>query len=520
MGFFIDRLTRRLDTSTAWPLPEDDDIWDAIDLWIALRESDHRYLEDYVDWDTDGTGRRYMIDPLAPKIGEAFASLQYGHLPEIIPANDADKQRLQDLVEDNQLGSELQRMVHIRSSEGQVWWRWYLDHQAADHPLLEWHSRQAVTTYWRGKKLRACAFITRLDPIEEGTGNVNTSIAWRWLELHDDEHVENALYRGTDRTLGERVDLTEHPETETLRDLPWAHGMGTMIAGRIVNRYGVNYREGVSDLDGIEDFLLALNESVAIAHENTRLAGKKRVVAPESALDENGQLPAHSEVLVAEAVSDSAALGEEGKTQGAAAAFKVIEYSYDAQPMIAYQDNLAVKALTRIGITPQFVGIPVEGEGSAETGVALRLRLIPAVNAGNDRAQDTDSRLPRILELGQRLDAAQPDQDGNGLIGGFGRSWAAPEEAPSIDRGSALPEDQTEETDRHAAAVTAEIESRQTAIERMNPDWDEKRVTEEMSRLAAEQKLFGSGGLASLLRDSTNTGSSEQSAPADQPAAI
>lgn len=506
MGVFINRLLRRLDRCTQWPLEQDRAVWRDIDLWIALRESDREHLSDYVGWDEDGTGRRYKIDPLAPKINEAFASLQYGRIPEIVAADEGDQDRLDELLEDNVMGASLQAMAHLKSSEGQAWWRILVDHEAADHPMLEWHSRQAVTVLWVGKKVKAVAFINRLDPIEEESGNANKAIAWRHLELHDEQHVLNVLYRGTDRTLGERVSLEQHPEVEHLRDVEFSHGMGEILAGRVVNRYGVNFREGISDFDGIEDFLLDLNESCAIAHENTRLAGKKRVVAPESALDEAGRLPAHSEVLVAEAVADSAALGEEGKQLGAAAAFKVIEYSYDAAPMIAYQDSLAVKALTRVGITPQFVGMPVDGEGSAETGVALRLRLIPSVSAGNDRAQDADAVLPHVLELMQRLDAAPAQQDGAGQIGGFGRPWTKAEEAPSVDRGTALPEDRTEETERHSIAVSSEIESRETAIEEMHPDWSEERVKEELKRITSEHKLFSTAGLGSLLRDMSPNG--------------
>jgi hypothetical protein len=501
VGYYSDRLRARLARSTTWPLPADEDVWERIELWQALRESDREYLEDFVEWDPGLDNRKYIIDPLAPQIDGAYASLSYGRRPTFTPANEADDARLTFLVEENQTGSELQRMAHLRSSEGQAWWRWVCDHMANDCPMLEWHSRTAVVPLWVGKKLKAVGFFTRLDPIEDSSGHENKARVYRHFELHDDLDVTNVLFVGTDRTLGREVDLTDHPETEDLRAEPWVHGMPRMIAGRVVNRYGTDVREGRSDYDGIEDLLLALNESRSIAHENTRLAGKKRLVAPESALDENGQLPAGAEVLVAETVADTAALGEEGKQQGAAAMFKVLEYGYDPTAIAAYQQSLVVTALSRIGITPQFVGIPVDGEGSAETGVALRLRLVPSINAGNDRNQDADTQLPLVFELGQLLDAADPVQDGAQQVGGWGRPWVDPTDPPTIERGTALPEDRTEETDRHVTAVTGEIESRQTAIEEMHPDWDKDRVAEEVNRIRAELKWATPTGLGSLLRD-------------------
>lgn len=505
MGVFADRLVGRLDRAWQWPLPDDRDVWARIDLWIALRESDRDYLAKHVGWDRKGRGREYRIDPLAPRIPEAFASLIFGRAPDLEAAAEGDQPQLDELAQENQLGAELKRGEITCSSEGQVWWRIYVDPDVADRPLVEWHSRVGVVPLWVGKKLKACAFVTRLDQV-----TASDTVAWRWFEIHDAEHVRNVLYRGDGSALGRRVDLSQHPETEFLDPDPWAHGMGRMLAGRIVNRFGSDFREGVSDYDGIDDYLLMLNEAAAVGHENMRLAGKKRAVVPPEALDESGSVPDDQEYLVAGAAGTDP-LGEEGKGS-AASMYKVLEYTWNATEHIAWTNHLAATALGRIGITPQFLGMPSGdgGDGLAVTGTALRLRLLPDTIAGEDRAQDWDAQLPVIIELLQRLDAQPPDHQGRG---GFGHPWRQPATPPAINRGSSLPEDPVEETSRHTQAVAGEIESRQTAIEEMHPEWDQARVDEEMRRIREEHKTFSGGGLGSLLRDVQNNGRSNGTPP-------
>jgi hypothetical protein len=68
-------------------------------------------------------------------------------------------------------------------------------------------------------------------------------------------------------------------------------------------------------------------------------------------------------------------------------------------------------------------------------------------------------------------------------MGGFGRTWSDAASLPAVERTSILPEDDSESVDRHTALVNAELESVQTAIEDLHPDWDEERVTLELARL-------------------------------------
>lgn len=493
-------------------------VQDQIALYSALRESDADRMKAMITWPQD---RTYVVDPLAPTIAEAFADLLFGEDPTITAAQaeqanskaspfsqmqpdedadvgpdedvppDADQAQdeasnqdqdwLDDLIEANDLPSELRRSEAVCSSEGEVWWRIYVDRGQMPHPILEWMSRSHVRPYFRGRKLLCAAFVSDIHR-EEIQGE--ESILYKYVQLQTDGYVRNLLYRGTLTQLGNSVPLDERPETAMLEE-EWSHGLG-MLAGRIPNKLGSDRRFGISDYRGVKELLLALNEATTIGHENVRLVAKKRMVVPPSALGEDGRFDASEDVLIGDEPLDQE-LG--GKTTSGK--FGVLEYSFDANALISYKSDLAGIILTRVGIAQQFVNANSRSgtsEGMAQSGTALRLRLIPTTLAAQGKARFWDDALPKILMLMQLVDALPEEQ------GGFGRSWAMPGEPPAIERSQPLPQDETEQITNHAAAVGAEIESRRSAIADLHPDWSDDQIEEELNQIKSEISIFGLPG--------------------------
>jgi hypothetical protein len=471
VGFYADRLIDKLRRPGPWPPPWVDRPWKDTARWIAHREGDREVLRMLAGW-TDRQ-RRYRIDPLAEKISEAYADLLYSRPPIITAANESDQDVLDDLVRENRLVSELPRSWVTASSEGEVFWRLLVDKNAADHPLIEWHSRVGVIPYFIGKKLVAAAFVSRLE--EWGSDQY----AWRHFEVHDGTDVYNLLFRGHDRVLGEIVDVDQHPDTAGLIDAR-AHGLPSMPCGWIPNKLGTDPTRGISDYASIEDFLLDLNESVSVAAENMRLTAKKRVAGPASMLDSAGNFNASTEFLVVDSDDD---------IDGDRVVPKVIEYSFDAAAMIAYQDQVARQAITRAGLNGQFAGVPVDAEGAALSGVAYRIRLIPSVNAGDKRGSLADPELQRMIYLAALVDA-QPEDDG-----GFGRAWVQPEEPPSVERQTALPEDLQEMASRHSTLKAQGLISLRTSLEERYPNRSPDWIDDEIERIQGEEPPAPEGGV-------------------------
>jgi hypothetical protein len=351
------------------------------------------------------------------------------------------------------------------------------------------------------------------------------AVVWRHLEIHADGVVEHALYRGTRAKLGSPRRLDEQEETAELTTeldengdrYVWNHRL-PMLMGRVSNgrkrvkRLG---NLGVSDLYAIRDDLLDLNEAKTIGSENMRLTAKRRVVVPESALTPNDSVPfkgsivdrgdgimvpssqagrfdAGEDVLVTTALD--AELGRDP-----AGAFKVLEYTFDAGPLIDWKRDLIESALTRAGLTPQSVGVVTgQGDGLALSGTALRLRLIPQTRAGRGKARPWDDELPKIIGLMALVDALPPED------GGFGRGWTDPVTMPAIEREEELPHDEVEDAQVEATLVGARVRSRLTSIRNQHPDWTDEQVDEELAAIDSDAATSSANLLGAIAAPETD----------------
>jgi hypothetical protein len=451
-----------------------------MELYVAIRESDRDRIAKLIDWDNSSKGRPYKVDPLGERISQAFSDLLFGEDPEWKAADPADEENLTSLINENDLGSELRSAAADASSEGEVWWRVYVDPVESDFPVIQFMSRLDVIPLFRGRAIVACAFISVLFTQEILLDKQKIVQFWRHIEIQTDGETRNLLFRGQLGELGERVQLTEQPETESLPE-DWKHGLPFMLAGRVLNKRGRDYRLGISDYQGIKDLLLDLNEVRVIMAENARMSGKSRMVVPSSAVDSEGKVDLGADVIVDEGVENFGSGPDRG------APYAVLEYTFQAEQLIAYKEDLIADAQTRVGLASQFMGGTKTTEGSAMSGTALRTRFIPTVLAGAGKGRYWDAAMPDMLRALQQIDALPQAR------GGCGHTWTKPDEMPSIERSSVLPEDPAEEIDLHVTAVAGELESVEAAIRKINPDYTDDQVEEELQKIREDRGVFGIG---------------------------
>lgn len=436
--------------------------------WIAMHDNDREVLRQLAKWKAD---RAYKIDSLPSKISVAFSDFLYGEEPTILAANEENQERLDAIVEENAFTDGLRDAVDMCCAEGEVWWRIYTDPVQLPCPIIEWHSRTKVVPLWRGKVLLAAAFVSELERDREGV--------WRHVELHEEGSVQNLLYFSPNETsmetdttvstsqgIGQARPLTAHSATMELPDI-WNHGLG-MLVGRVVNKLGRNPELGVSDYAGVEDDIFDLNEAKTIDAENFRLAGKKRAVMPERFANADGNAE-DADVYWAKEDWDEM----DGDDKGP---FKILEYSYDGASSIARKDDLTGTILTRVGLARQFVDANSR-EGEAVSGTNLRTRLIPTTLAAGGKARKWDPAAPDVLMRAQLVDNLPENNYG------FGEAWTDPGDPPTVERTSILPEGQEEKVERHARAVGAGLESVETAVREMHPEWDEDEINAEVDRI-------------------------------------
>jgi hypothetical protein len=387
-----------------------------------------------------------------------------------VAGDEQDQERLDDLVTENSLPAHLIDAAGICSGEGEVWWRVLADRDNAPVPTIEWHSRLNVHPILLAGRPIAVAFVEEFPGV--GPENENVRTVWRYVEFQTQGRTENALYRTSEhhQGLGERVALSEHPYTA---DLPpgWDHGLSVMLAGRITN--GPQRREfGRSDYEGVRDQLLALNEAASIGAENARLTAKKRIVVSPEYLTEEGEFPAGVDVILRSKTDVDPERGDGGLAQ--------LEWSFDADQLIAWTEHLVDTTLTRARVAPQLVGRHTE---MTQTGPAFRARLLDSILAAQGKGRAWDEGLPEVLVAAQLVDSLPREQ------GGFGREWTAAGTAPVVERTSIIPEDEDAQVQRLGTEVGALLLSRRSALKVRHPDWTDDQIDEEIRLIDAENPI-------------------------------
>lgn len=460
---YAQQLLRKLEGERTFPPPDEYHLRKDICKYQAIRESDENVLTPlWWKQDSDYNGKDFVLDPLGARIPEIWADMLYGLEPEFEPALKADRDRLEEFVDYNDLPSELHFAEQICSSEGEVWWL-YRAVPSDGHAELSWYSRLNVVPLWFGKKLAAAAFISVLEYEQQSRKQ------WIYLTIHAEGVVLNRLYYHTAGTaLGEPKQLGERDETKDLRPL-WGHPL-EMLCGRIGNRRGKNNQLRGSDYKGLTGLLDHLNEVQNVGQDNLRLTGKQRVVIPERFLTARGQMPKGAEVIIATEVDADPTKIKNEMVQ--------LEWEFDATALLEWKNDLVDSILTRARIAPQLVGRHTE---MAATGPALRARLMDSLMSATGKGKDHDDRIPKIISLGAQLESLPLSS------GGPGNTWRNTEPV-TFKRNSSLPEDETDRSNRTVTEVNAKIKSKQTAIEENNPTWGPDRVQEELDRIDQEDQ--------------------------------
>ena len=467
---YADQLISELDNAASWPLPREHEAIEACTRGRAIRRGDTDYLAGAAGWDRS---RPYVHDPLGRRIATGFADFLFAEDAEFKAPSDTEgeQDRVDHLVEVNNMQARCHRAERINVSEGEVWWKLHYNPAVADVPLLTFSSRRQVVPLFYGDRALAAAFVSerQREMGRNHDGDLDPSVpvvVFRHAEVHCDGRIVNVLYRGTEDTLGARVDLTAAPATAAFPDEVRLDGLG-MLAGRVVNDLDDDDTLGVSEYEAVGDLLEALDEAVTISVENTRLTGQDRIVAQgELRSAPDGAFDASMQVFYLEDKGGGLA-----EAKGTPPVF-AIEKTFDAEGIWTQIEKLVKTIVSRVGLVVEFVGDG--GEGKAESGTAIRLRFLPTSNASKGKQREWDRALPHILGLMLQLEAAvfNAPQPGDGVA--------------TVTLSDPIPRDESETNSDVAAAVSAEVMSRETAVKTLHPEWDSGQVDDELARIAAD----------------------------------
>jgi A118 family predicted phage portal protein len=500
------------DPTLVWPPPELGDAIRAYTKWAAWWSGDTEQLArvyatsvGFADPIVDARDRRGLVQllprffhgapaargalksaklhiPLAADIATTSADLLFGEAPALVAAEDGDtkrpestatasptQQRLDEFME-NGLQAVLLEAAEIAAAFGGVYVRIGWDTSIADLPLFDAIAPDAAVPEFRSGQLTAVTFYKTLSA--QGDGKT-----WRHLERHEPGRILHGLYcSGDDKTLGQKMPLTAHPETAPFATLPGGGENIATGADGLCAEYVPNMRPnrrlrgsqlGRSDFDGVETVMDALDEAWTSWMRDLRL-GKGRIMVPEAYLDSAGRGQGalfDTEQEVFQQLNALPGAGQGGlQLTNVQFDIRVVEHQQTCQ-------SLTEEAVRGAGYSAQTFGMSGEAAATATEVVARERR---SYTTRSKKMNYFKPALRRLARTALQVDVAQ-----------FKTKGILPV-LPDVEFPDGVAVDPQAQATTLQLLKAAQAVSIKTAVEMLHPDWDDTRVASEVKLIEAE----------------------------------
>ena len=425
------------------------------------------------------TPSRKLHLPVASDICQASADLLFA-APPTFTVDDPKAQDRLDLIIGAGGHDELAAAAEVSAALGGVYLRVVWDQDLHPHPFLTRVDADRALPEFTWGRLSAVTFWR---VVEDANGSV-----WRHLERHELRAgigvIEHGLYRGTAGHLGKRLQLAAHPATQGLAAVADAHGVvSTLTPGldvvyvpnqtpnRVWRDHPLGANLGRSDLDGIEPLMDQLDEVWSSWMRDIRL-GKARIVAAQSALDNNGPgkgatLDLDREVYEAVNTPPSSAAAAEGGLP-----LTPIQFEIRVQEHQQTADALLQQILRRAGYSSQTFGADTDGAAMTATEVQSRER----------RSFTTRSRKIRPWRHALAALTGKALAIDHAVFRGGGKT-----DLPvSVEFEDTVQDSQEAIAGTAQALFQAQAASTRVRVQMMHPDWDEDAVSREVETIRRE----------------------------------
>lgn len=311
-------------------------------------------------------------------------------------------------------------------------------------------------------------------------------VVWRHLERYEIGRIVHGLYKGTDADLGPRVDLTMHTATANLiTDADGAVETGSpdrLAAGYIPNmRPNPIWRKvpelkhlGASDLAAdVIALMERLDEVWSSLMRDLRL-GRGRVIVSEQLLTTLGAGKGSGFDLDREVFSPvGTAIGGDGT---ATTVMEAHQFEIRMTEHLGIATALVLEILRRTGYSPITFGMD-EG-GSATTATEIEARQKASKDTYMAKTRLVSSALSALGRTLLEVDAAQFPATKVTVTEDLEIQW------PPFTEDSTLALARTLQALHGAEAVSIAVK-----VKMLNPDWDDKRVQDEVALIKADRGM-------------------------------
>jgi A118 family predicted phage portal protein len=425
-------------------------------------------------WGTPGAPgekRAKLHIPLAGDIARTSSSLLFSEPPSLTSPHKATQERLDELAESG-LHPTLLEAGEICSALGGVYLRVVWDQDVRDRPWIDRVPADSAVPEFRYGQLTAVTFWC---VVEQDGREV-----WRHLERHEKGRILHGLYRGSLGSLGTRLPLTEHPETEPLAGQVTEDWIETGAPDRLTAAYVPNVRParawrnipsathwGQSDFQGIESLFDALDESWSSWMRDIRI-GKGRIIVPDSMLHNHGPGQGASWYEDQEVFTGLGMLETPDRDQITVQQFaiRVEEHKETCSALVEQAARQAGYSAATFGVT---------GDGTAVTATEIRARERRSMST---RARTTLYWRPALADIVAALLAVEAGP----LFNVSGLNLAP----PHVEFKDSISESPKEVAETVELLRRAEAASTETLVRMQRPDWDDHQVAKEVDAILSE----------------------------------
>ena len=460
MASLLERLVNPLARAEAvrtWPPSQDiADGWERAEDWLRRYKNDREDRLAYAPEFSRSAYGRSIYTPLAVarEVCNFSAEMLFSAEPEITFENDEDL--LGDILDTNGLSARLIAMAAMVAAQGRGGLRIITDENVSEFPLITHvHEDEVIWDERHGGFVVGGAVIIER---QFSTASGLQQDVYRLVEEHEKGGVTRKLYRGTSSQIGNPIAIDTLDEFAGLpEEEPTGLDVPTLISWD-------NVSGGYSDLAGAEAVLDRIDAEVSYGAEKSQKS-RPLSMAPAELFTEDGRFDFPGVVPIR--ASRLTELGDDDMGKR----FGTIQPDFTANEVIAWVDFLIDACLMNMGYSKASYGRD-EG-GSADSGKALKMRQSRTLlkKAGKDRMASEAIR--------NALAVAMALEDGGSKVADY---------RPEVKLGDGLPRDGLEEAQEVQAWDAAGAISQEEKIRTRRPDWDEKKIDEEVEAIKGAQE--------------------------------
>lgn len=479
---------------TAWPPPDLAEVFAQQDVWSAWYAGTPEGLtEAYVNSPNDTITRRRkgflarlgrwfwgqpthpgerpskLHVPLAGAIAATSANLLFGSPLNLTVDDKATQERLDQLADDTTY-AVLREAAEISAALGGVYLRVVWDQSVQDKPWLVAASPDIAVPEWKWGRLSAVTF---WNVIRE---DANTVV--RQLERHEPGWIRHSVWVGSANELGTPMSLADFPETADLAELV-VDGDGIPTGTpKLTAAYVPNLRPnklwrhlpaaahlGRSDFSGVEPLMDALDEAYSDWMRDLRL-GKARLLVGTEVLDNLGKGKGAAFDIERELFTPLALAPGEDK----GSVIEQVQFAIRTEEHRALCSELAERIILGAGYSLQTFGLAGDVVATA-TEISARERQSLTTRA--NKTSYWRPALAHLLGVLLEIDRAV-----------FGTEVVP--QVPDIEFADVVAPDPNETAQQLSLLSAAGAISTYEKVRRLNPDWRDEQVLEEVSRIQGE----------------------------------